>query len=77
MNWQSVGSNQGQSYGGSFSNRVSSASNAGGSECFKCHQSGHWARGCPGLVNAPPAYGSGHATPGRYGNVSRQHVGGY
>lgn len=77
MNCPSVMSYQGQSYGGGFSNRVSSGASAGGNECFKCHQSGHWAKDCPGLSNAPPAYGSGNVTPGRYGNVPRQHVGGY
>ncbi|CAI9771632.1 unnamed protein product [Fraxinus pennsylvanica] len=48
-----------------------------GGECFKCHQIGHWAKDCPGLSNAPPAYGSNNSIPGRYGNVPKQHVGGF
>ncbi|KAF7126680.1 hypothetical protein RHSIM_Rhsim11G0025400 [Rhododendron simsii] len=72
----------GQSYGGGYgANRA--ADGGGGGEgdasdkCYKCRQSGHWARDCPCLSNVPPAYGSGNVAPGQYGGGSKQRVGGF
>ncbi|KAK3037620.1 hypothetical protein RJ639_030397 [Escallonia herrerae] len=79
-NCPSVMSGQGHSYGGGYGSRGSSGGSGGGgsaasSECFKCHQFGHWARDCPGVNSVPPAYGSGNVMPGRYGSVPKQNVG--
>ncbi|KAK9277391.1 hypothetical protein L1049_006934 [Liquidambar formosana] len=78
-NCPSILNGPGQSMGGGYVNRVSHGASAGGAsdECYKCHQFGHWAKDCPGLSTVPPAYGSSAVTPGRYGGISRQHVGGF
>ncbi|XP_052210578.1 replication protein A 70 kDa DNA-binding subunit A-like [Diospyros lotus] len=78
-NCPSVMTGQGHSYGSGFATKTSPGAGMAGasSECFKCHQFGHWARDCPGLSNVPPAYGNSNVTPGRYGGVAKQRVGGF
>lgn len=68
-------SNASESYGNRVTTTTPGSSGASG-ECFKCHQKGHWANNCPGTSNAP-SYGSSSVTPGRYGAVSKQYVGGF
>ncbi|KAJ7943945.1 Replication protein A subunit [Quillaja saponaria] len=66
-NCSSSRSGLGQSTGGGYTNRVSSGPGVSGTsgECYKCHQTGHWARDCPKLSSIPPAYGSSGVMSGR------------
>ncbi|KAF8033490.1 hypothetical protein BT93_D2175 [Corymbia citriodora subsp. variegata] len=73
-NCPSIMSSPSQTMGGAYVNRAPGGS---GDTCYKCNQTGHWARDCPGLSAVPPAYGSSATTPGRYGMVSRERVGGF
>ncbi|XP_030454003.2 replication protein A 70 kDa DNA-binding subunit A [Syzygium oleosum] len=73
-NCPSIMSGPSQTMGGAYMNRAPGGS---GDTCYKCNQTGHWARDCPGLSAVPPAYGSSATTPGRYGMVSRERVGGF
>ncbi|XP_077244745.1 replication protein A 70 kDa DNA-binding subunit A-like [Tasmannia lanceolata] len=64
-------SGRGQPMGGGYGDRLpptgAMADSASG-KCFKCNQSGHWARDCPGSNSAPTAYGNTSVT-GRYGSA--------
>ncbi|WCJ37677.1 hypothetical protein M5689_018789 [Euphorbia peplus] len=65
---------------GIYGNRSSNSFAGSGDqrdECFKCGQTGHWSRDCPGPTSVNAAYGSNPVSSGRFGDVSRQHVGGF
>ncbi|XP_077238134.1 replication protein A 70 kDa DNA-binding subunit E-like [Tasmannia lanceolata] len=69
QNCPRVISGQGQPMGGGYGNRIPHAganTDSASGKCFKCNQSGHWARDCPRSNSVSTAYGNSSVT-GRYG----------